>query len=81
MAGLSRKVHMVADFDFGPIDRYAPDLGIRVTGTNGDEPEQPKALRFQDPDGEVHIYLFSDEGRRELVRKLTGGLVVPGGGR
>lgn len=80
MAGITRKVHMVSQVEWGPVDRYAADLGIRTEPENGGEPEVPKALRFLDPDGEAHIYLFSDEGRQLLIRQLTGGLIVPKGG-
>jgi hypothetical protein len=27
----------------------------------------------------VHVYVFSEEARQALIRKLTGGLVVPKG--
>lgn len=80
MAGLIRKVHMVSNIEWGPIDRFAPDLGIRTEPTNGGEPETPKALCFRDPDAETHVYIFSEEGRVALIRQLTGGLVVPGKG-
>ena len=80
MAGLTRKIHMVSGIEWGSIDRFAPDLGIRNESENGGEPETPKALCFTDPDGEKHVYLFSEEGRVALIRQLTGGLVVPGKG-
>jgi hypothetical protein len=77
MAGLERKVHMVSGVEWGPIDKFAPDLGIRTTPENGGDPEVPKALCFADPDGERHVYVFSEEGRLGLIKQLTGGLVVP----
>jgi hypothetical protein len=79
MAGFTRKVHMVSKFEYGSIDQVAPDLGIRQqAGDNGGQ-VTPKALWFTDPDGECHVFVFSEEGRQALVRKLTGGLVVPKG--
>lgn len=80
MAGITRKVHMVSNVEWGPIDRFAADLGIRNQPENGGDPEQPKALCFADPDGETHVYIFNEDGRKALIRQLTGGLVVPGQG-
>lgn len=80
MAGFTRKVHMVSKFEYGSIDQVAPDLGIRSQPDgNGGGGEAPKALWFTDPDGETHVFVFSDEGRQALIKKLTGGLVVPKG--
>jgi hypothetical protein len=80
MAGFTRKVHMTSQFDYGSIDRVAPDLAIRGPAQgNGGGQVTPDALWFADPDGEVHVYVFSEEARQALIRKLTGGLVVPKG--
>lgn len=80
MAGFVRKVHMVSKFEYGSIDQVAPDLGIRQQGEgNGGGQVAPKALWFTDPDGETNVFVFSEDGRQALVRKLTGGLVVPKG--
>lgn len=35
-------------------------------------------LAFSDPDGETHTYVFTDDGKQNLISKLTGGLVIPG---
>ena len=41
-----------------------------------------KALVFTDPaSGHVVVCPLSDESRQELVRQLTGGIVVANGGR
>lgn len=80
MAGITRKVHMVTSVEWGPVDRFAPDLGIRLETENGGEPEAPKALRFLDPDGEAHVFMFDESGRQALIKQLTGGLIVPKGG-
>lgn len=79
MAGLTRKVHMVSTVDYGSIDKFAPDLGVRGEQPNGGEPITPTALCFRDPDGETHVYVFSEEGWQALLKQLTGGLVIPGG--
>jgi hypothetical protein len=80
MAGLSRKVHMQSQFDYGSIDRVAPDLGIRQQADgNGGGQVTPNALWFMDQDGECHVFVFSEEARQTLIKKLTGGLVVPKG--
>lgn len=79
MAGIVRKVHMVTSVEWGPVDRFAADLTIRTQPENGGEPEAPKALRFLDPDGEAHVFLFDEDGRQALIKQLTGGLVIPKG--
>ncbi len=30
-----------------------------------------------DPDGETHIYVFTEDGKQVLLRELTGGVIVP----
>ncbi len=83
MAGITRKVHLVTGFEWGPIDKFAPDLGLRQEADDGGgTPVEPPALCFRDPDGETHVYVFSDDGRKKLIAALTGGImVVPGGKR
>lgn len=78
MAGLTRTVHPRSSCDWGPVDKFAPDLHIR--GDQNGEPTIPPALCMLDPDGEMHVFVFSEEGRKALIGKLTGGImVVPGG--
>jgi hypothetical protein len=80
MAGLTRKVHLVSQFEYGSIDKVAPELGIRQQADgNGDKQVAPDALWFTDPDGETHVFVFSEDGRKALIAKLTGGLVIPRG--
>lgn len=79
MAGITRRVHLVTNFEWKKFKHLVPDLTLTADTQNGDEPEEPMALAFVDPDGETHIYLFTEVGRVNLIRKLTGGLVVPGG--
>jgi hypothetical protein len=77
MAGITRKVHMQSNYAFDSIDSFAPYLGIRQPPDgNGGEPVAPKALAFTDPDGETHVYVFSEEGRQGLIRALTGGIEI-----
>ena len=80
MASITRHVHLKTAFDFGPIDKFCPDLQVREPATNGGEPAIPNAICFVDPDGETHIFRLGEEHRRALIGKLTGGvMVVPGG--
>lgn len=38
----------------------------------------PMALAFVDPDQEMHVYIFDDDGRKALIQMLLGtGLVLP----
>lgn len=73
MASLVRAIHVQANIRWAKLNLVAPDVGLRFDGTD----EEPMALAFTDPDGETHIYVFTDEGKRALLAQLTGGLVVP----
>jgi hypothetical protein len=81
MAGLHRTVHPHANIAWAKLKQIAPDVGVQVKTVaelNGaaSDPDL-MGLSFTDPDGEQHIYIFTDEGRVNLIRQLTGGLVVP----
>lgn len=79
MASIARHVHPFAEFDFGPIDRFAPDLGMRgKPAEEGGEAPIPNAVAFRDPDGETHVYVISDEGRTALMKCLSGGIIIAG---
>lgn len=79
MASITRHVHLFSEFDFGPIDRFAADLGVRgKPAEEGGEKPVPNAIAFRDPDGETHVYVLSDEGRAELTKCLSGGIIIAG---
>lgn len=44
---------------------------------NGDGPVKLMGLAFTDVDGESHVYVLDETGKQELIKRLTGGLVVP----
>lgn len=79
MAGIVTKVHARFAIAVGPVDRYVPPtMQIRQEPDDGGgKPAVPQAVAFQDPDGETHVYVLSDETRRGLIAKLTGGIMVP----
>lgn len=82
MSGLRRTIHPQANFDWVPLADIAPDIAVmpKPRVENGEAPEQPYALVFTDADDkETHVYVFSESGRQNLVRTLTGGIVLPGG--
>jgi hypothetical protein len=78
MAGFTRTVHPQANFEWRKLAELAPDV---IITPNVPEAEQQAAevmgLAFIDPDGETHIYVMTDEGKGNLIRKLTGGVVLP----
>jgi len=77
VAAISRHVHPQTSFDWVDADKAAPDLGLRFTDAH-DEQYEPKCLVFTDPDGERHVYPFTDQARVALVKQLTGGVILPG---
>ena len=74
MAGFRRTVHPQADIVWGKMADIAPDIVVNQPDANGSE---AMGLAFMDPDGEQHVYVFSDLGRENLIRQLTGGVIVP----
>jgi hypothetical protein len=72
---LSRIVHPRANFVWGRIGELVPDLKVGAVDEQG-QPVEFHALALTDPDGEVHVYLFNEEGRQKLVAALTGGVVI-----
>lgn len=85
MAGASIRVHPMSDMDYGPLERMIGKpltddlLAIIAADENGKKPDM-FALTFTDRgDGETHAYVFTDTGKQNLIRRMTGGLVVPSG--
>lgn len=82
MAGMKIGVHHQFGSDFGPVSRFVPPtLQVQENAdSGGGKPTEPKALVFLDPaDGETHVYVLSEQMRVQIVRMLTGGVVVAGG--
>ena len=84
MAGLSRKVHPVANFVWKPASEVIPDLPLQLHPPDHDQANgngqgvEPMCLVFIDPqDGETHVYLFAEEGLKKLVETVTGGIIIP----
>jgi hypothetical protein len=84
VAGLVRVVHPPgARIFWQPARAACPDMSFQVNAppANGRDPEEAMALSFVDPrDGEAHVFLFTEEGRQNLLRLLTAGVIVPGAG-
>ena len=83
MAGASVKVHLISNMTYKPLEQLIGFFGddIKAMVNAGDNGQKPKlyGLAFDDPDGEAHIFVMTDDGKQNLIRKLTGGLVVPTG--
>lgn len=77
MAALRRTVHPRADIGWAPLKQLCPDIKLELTRPDG-KTEEPWGLLFTDPDGEQHVYVFAEQGRQNLLRHLTGGLILPG---
>lgn len=83
MAGLTRTVHPASNVKWAPLKEICPDVTVQLgpaAERNGDgEPPEPMALSFADPDGEMHVYPFTPEGKQNLLAQLTGGVILPDG--
>jgi hypothetical protein len=82
MAGITRTVHPSSTFAWKPLDQMIPDMHFGPPpGSNGDaaHADPPMGLAFIDPDGETHVFVFNEDGRKKLLEALTGGIVLPGG--
>lgn len=81
MASLKRYVHPVSKPIWKPLAEIAPDITLNIpptAGLNGDTAPIPMTLSFVDPDQEMHVYIFDDDGRKALIQLLLGtGLVLP----
>lgn len=79
MAGLTRTVHPSSNVRWAKLSELCPDIAVQPTEPpNGNgEPEEPMGLSFVDPDGEMHIYVFTPDGKQNLMGQLTGGVILP----
>ena len=83
MAGSQLKVHVVSRMSWKPLDDLAGFIADDVTrmvqpeSGNGAAPPKLMGLAFTDPDGESHVYVLDEAGKQQLLKQLTGGLVVP----
>ena len=82
MSGFKINVHHQYVPDWGPASNFVPPtVQMQERGdSGGSQPTEPKALVFVDPDGESHVFLVSEKMRQQLLRMLTGGVIVAGGG-
>ena len=70
-ARFSRHFYPAASIDYGPLEKLCPGLQIQM-----DAGAEPFALVFTLPDGEQHAFLFDENGRRNLMRTLSGGIEI-----
>ncbi len=81
MAAISVHIHPYSNIRWGKYADLAGDI-VRIglpdaAVGNGAPPGEPLALAMTDPDGETHIYVFTEDGKQVLLRELTGGVIVP----
>lgn len=80
VAGLTRTVHPSSNVRWAKLTELCPDITVTPASaveTNGGEPEEAMGLSFVDPDGEMHVYVFTPDGKQNLLAQLTGGVVLP----
>jgi hypothetical protein len=74
---ITKHLYPVVQSDWLPLEVAWPEA--RAVPVDGHEPEMMMALVFREPDGSQHIYPFDSQGRQQLVKLLTGGVVIPVG--
>lgn len=80
MAGVSLRIHPMTTWRWGKLEEIA---GTAVTmqvddpQANGDPNAELFGLCCTDPDGEIHVFACTEEGKQNLIRQLTGGVIVP----
>ena len=81
MAELNVGVHVQYAIDFGPVSRFVPPQAqiSQKADDGGGMPVEPLALSFLDPSGEMHVYVVSENAKKQLIAALTGGIVIAGG--
>ena len=69
---IRRFVYPVAQMQVGPLHELLPDMaGIEIEG------EIPTVVALTAMDGSgTHCFLFTEHGKREFVRQLTGGIEI-----
>lgn len=75
-------VHVQYVPDFGPASKFVPPtLQVQENAdSGGGKPTEPNALVFVDPaGGGSQVFLMSEKMRGQIVRMLTGGIVLAGG--
>lgn len=68
------QVHVGADFEWGPLSKFAPELSV-------EEESEMFGLRFLNEQGQIQVFVFDEGGRDALRSALSGGIVVAGGSR
>jgi hypothetical protein len=66
---ITRHVYPLAGFRVGGPELIPELPGIEING------ESPSVIQFESP-GEVLCFLFTEDGKRELVKQLTGGIQI-----
>jgi hypothetical protein len=76
-ARMSRTIHVHprAKFQWGEGDELAPGFGIDARDADGAK-VPVYAVKFSDPDGEEHVFLFSEDGKERFVAAATGGVIL-----
>jgi hypothetical protein len=73
---ITKHLYPVVQSDWIPLEVAWPEA--RAVPIDGDpQPDTMMALVFREPDGSQHVFPFDTMGRQQLVKMLTGGVVVP----
>jgi hypothetical protein len=65
-------LHPYSSWHWGSLEEVAPEYRDVARKIEQEIDGVIHALRIDDPDGESHIVLFSDEAKKALVTKMTG---------
>jgi hypothetical protein len=77
------RIHRPFNVAFAPIDDLVGAAHIKAVLTPDNGGGQPvevplSGLSFTGRDGDIDIFVMSDEERQITIQQLTGGIVLPG---
>jgi hypothetical protein len=68
---VTRTVHVDSKIKYAPMTELCPDMIISLPSG-----ETAMGMAFIDGDGEQHVYVFSEDGKADLLKQMNGGGLV-----
>jgi hypothetical protein len=71
---ITRIIHTNAKIALKPLEQIAPD--VKTERTDGGE-GPVMGLAFQDPDGDLHVFVLDEQRLEKLKSDIIGGIAIP----